>query len=355
VLALMEDKHQLLSKLAQAAEEKALLIAEREELARGRMETERRLKELEVVALKSVSQETDQLMKTQKLPQERMLSQEHEQVGKVREHFSKLEISQETNANVHRSAANNAASDTRSQESIAKGGENAKLVVPEREKPDKGEVANKDPKKGRAKDTEASRERKKKRTTIHLVRKFDVEAQQKDDKKEKKKRGEKEGKEGRNKKEAKQGSSMGASDSNRSGSYVLLPSPKNTGQFTREDNTTGVHRSRSYDALTIKEAHQSLAKRAAAGNSVEQLKKLGQEMKKGLEVKTHKHNLKRYEKCFKGEHAVEWLVQVGHAGSRLEAEEICRRLLEAGTVFACLPGLESSGFIGDSRSVYQFL
>jgi hypothetical protein len=52
--------------------------------------------------------------------------------------------------------------------------------------------------------------------------------------------------------------------------------------------------------------------------------------------------------------AVEWLMQAGHAESRPEAVEVCRRLLDDGDLFVNLPGLEAD-FADDDRSVYQFV
>lgn len=97
-------------------------------------------------------------------------------------------------------------------------------------------------------------------------------------------------------------------------------------------------------------------------------------MKQQVECKSHKHNLKRLEHCFKGialsvpascrvflinwavpgSRAVDWLLQSGHAQARSEAVEVCRLLLQAGNAFANLPGLDAE-FTDDDRAYYQFL
>lgn len=134
----------------------------------------------------------------------------------------------------------------------------------------------------------------------------------------------------------------------KTGSYVAPRKSTNPLRKAAEEGS-GIRRSQSYDALGYKE---SSGKRSG-GKDID-LKELGKKMRKGLELKSHKHNLKRFENCFRGVQAVEWLMQGAHVESRPEAVEVCRRLLEAGDLFVNLPGLEAE-FADDDRSVYQFV
>jgi len=98
-------------------------------------------------------------------------------------------------------------------------------------------------------------------------------------------------------------------------------------------------------------AVKSLPKKKSPRQAAEHIA-VADRMREALKLYPHRHNLKRFEKCFNGKQAVDWLQQEGTVKTRNDAIALCAKMLTA-DCFSVLPGKENV-FTDDASSIFSF-